>query len=206
MLDSKSIFVVSALFAGVVAQAHAQQRVPAAQSPQLAQNWPTPAPIPAQANQPPVTADPQATTAAYGDWMLRCQRAPDNPKAPRLCEIVQTIQVQGQGPVAQIAIGRVDPKDPLKITVVVPHNIVIPGGVRLSIDEKDTGPADLPWRRCMPMGCIADLELKDDVLLRRWRAQAAAARFTFKDSGGREVALPWSFRGLAQALDALAKS
>jgi len=194
MLDSKSIFVVSALFAGVVAQSHAQQRPPAA-------NWPAPA----QVNPPPVAADPQATTAAYGDWMLRCQRAGEDAKPLKICEIVQTIQAQGQGPVAQIAIGRIEPKDPLKITVVVPHNIVIPGGVRLSIDEKDAGPADLPWRRCMPIGCIADLELKDD-LLRRWRAQVAAARLTFKDSAGREVAWPWSFRGFAQALDALAKS
>ena len=201
MLDSRSLLLASAFVVAVLAPAHGQQRPPAAPNPPAGQNWPTPA----QANPPPVAADPQATTAAFGDWMLRCQRAGEDAKPLKICEIVQTLQAQGQGPVAQIAIGRIEPKDPLKITVVVPHNIVIPGSVRLSIDEKDTGPADLPWRRCMPIGCIADLELKDD-LLRRWRAQAAVARLSFKDSTGREVAWPWSFRGLAQALDALAKS
>jgi invasion protein IalB len=192
MFDLKGILAASAVLILVGPAALAQQRPPAA----------VPA---APANPPAVSADPQATTAAFGDWTLRCQRAGEGAQAQKICEIVQTIQAQGQGPVAQIAIGRIDPKDPLKITVVVPHNISIPGSVRLSVDEKDAGPADLPWRRCMAMGCIGDLELRDD-LLRRWRAQNAAARLAFKDAAGQEVVLPWSFRGLAQALDALAKS
>lgn len=47
--------------------------------------------------------------------------------------------------------------------------------------------------------------MKDD-LLQHWRAQTTQGQLRFKDSAGRDVALPFSFRGLAQALDALAKS
>ena len=76
---------------------------------------------------------------------------------------------------------------------------------RLAIDDKDTLPADLSWRRCLPGGCFADIEIKDD-LLQRWRSQSAQGIIKFKDSAGRDVTLPFSFRGFAQALDALAKS
>jgi hypothetical protein len=39
----------------------------------------------------------------------------------------------------------------------------------------------------------------------RWRGQTDPGQLTFKDAAGRDQSLPLSFRGLAQALDALAK-
>lgn len=148
--------------------------------------------------------DPQATTATYGDWTLRCQRAGE--PAVKTCEIVQSLQVQGQpNPVAQIALGRPSPKEPLKLVVVVPTNVAFPSSPQLSIDEKDDGPAVLAWRRCIAGGCIAETVLKDDVL-KRWRPQAERGRLQFKDATDRDVVLPFSFRGFADALDALTKS
>ena len=63
---------------------------------------------------------------------------------------------------------------------------------------------DLPWRRCLPGGCFADALAADDVL-KRWRGLTEPGRIVLKSASGREVALPLSFRGLAPALDALAK-
>ncbi len=155
---------------------------------------------------PAVGSDPQSTSATYGDWVLRCSRNGDAPTAPRVCEIVQSFQIQGQqGLYAQLAIGRVSPKDPLKITVVMQPNVSFPSSIKLSIDEKDTQPIDLGWRRCLPGGCFADAEVKDDDL-KRWKTQTGNGRLLFKDGAGRDVPLPFSFRGLPQALDGLAKS
>ncbi len=154
--------------------------------------------------QPPVSPDPQTTAATFGDWILGCQQVP-GPPAARRCEISQAIQVQGAGRIAQIVLGRTEAKSPLLMTVVLPNNISFPSVVRLSVDEKDTQPLDLTWQRCLPGGCFANAEMKDDAL-RRYRAQAERGRVQFKDGGGRDIVLPFSFRGLAQALDALAKS
>ena len=177
----------------------AQPKPPAAAAPAVA-----PAAKPADV-APPVSSVPQSTTAVFGDWSLQCRR-PE--QGPALCEVTQTLQVQGQGNIAQIAIGHsaaTDPavKDALRIVVVLPNNITFPGPVQMSVDDKDK-PVDLAYRRCLPAGCFADTEARDE-FLNRWRAQIERGRLAFRDGSGRPIVLPFSFRGLAQALDAMAK-
>jgi invasion protein IalB len=160
----------------------------------------------AGAAQPPapVPTEPNTTIASYGDWVLRCQRIDRAGKAARVCEVAETIQVEGQAnPIAQLAIGRMAPGDPLRATAVLPTAVSFPSNVRIS-EAKNGAPLSLEWRRCLPGGCFADSPVKDD-LLARWRAQTDAGQLTFKDAAGRDQSLPLSFRGLAQALDALAK-
>ena len=41
---------------------------------------------------PGAVSPPDNTTASYGDWVLRCQQS----VAARVCEIVQTLEQQGQ--------------------------------------------------------------------------------------------------------------
>lgn len=150
----------------------------------------------------PVSTEPQNTSATYGDWTLRCSRA-DTPQAPRVCEIMLPFQIQGQqGPFAQLAIGRVSPKDPWKATVIAVPNVAFPSSIKLSLDDKDTQIIDLTWRYCVPNGCRADTDLKEDEL-KRWKAAAGPARMQFKDSTGREITAPVSLRGFTQALDGL---
>jgi invasion protein IalB len=157
----------------------------------------------------PVSSEPGATTASFGDWTLRCQRLDVDGKAARVCEVGQTIQLQGQAaPIAQVAIGRLKPADPLRLTAVLPVGVSFPGSVQIASDEKDVKTLDLPWRRGLPSGCFADAAPDDDTLrLRRWRWRGAsqAGRIVFKDAAARELAIPLSFRGLGQALEALAK-
>lgn len=152
------------------------------------------------------SSDPQATTATYGDWVLRCQKRSEGAQPIKTCEVAQSLQVQGQAdPLVQIAIGRLNQKEPLKIVIVITPNVAFPSTPLLSIDEKDEQPAALTWRRCLPGGCVADAVLKDDVL-KRWRTQTERGRLQVKDAGNRDVILPFSFRGLSDALDALNKS
>ncbi len=187
-----SITVCGWLITGGMALAQAPRQAP----PQAKPATPPP--------PPPVSADPQSTTAAFGDWVLRCEKVGDAAQAQRNCEIAQSLQVAGQGTIAQIAIGRLSGAQPLKVTVLLPHNISFPREVVLSTDDKDTKGVTLGWRRCLQPGCLADAEVKDEVL-RRWRPLSAQGRMTFQDGVGREAILPFSFRGLSQALDALAK-
>jgi invasion protein IalB len=159
---------------------------------------------PTKAAPAPVTSDPGSTSASYGDWVLRCQRIGEAEKAQRLCEVSQTIQAQGQrDPIAQVAFGRL-PNDPaLRLTVALPPSVSFPSTVEIA----STAPVlttSLQWKRCLPGGCFADAVPGDDVV-KGWRALTSAGKLTFKDAGGHDVALPVSFRGLTQALDALGK-
>lgn len=159
---------------------------------------------PAATALPPVQSEPGVTTASYGDWLLRCQRL-DAGNASRLCEVAQTMQVQGQtAPVAQFAVGRLPGQNGLRATAVLPANVSFPSSVRVT-EAKNTGQGlDLAWRRCIPGGCFADA-IVSETMLKSWRAAAEPGRISFKDADGREIVVPLSFHGFAQALDALAK-
>ena len=152
----------------------------------------------------PVSAEPGATTASYGDWILRCQRGGSAEKPVRVCEALQSMQVQGQNqPIAQIAIGRAGAGEPLQVAALLPPNVVFPSSVKVQADDKDSG-TDLAWRRCLPGACAANAPAKDDAI-KRWRAATGSGRIVFRNAAGQEVAIPLSWRGLPQALDALAK-
>lgn len=152
-----------------------------------------------------VSSDPAATTAAYGDWVLRCERTSEK---SRLCEVAQTIQIKDQDktlPIAQVAFGRLKAGEPLRVTVALPSNISLPSSAALALNDKDPHPVDLPWRRCLPGNCIADAQPTVDAL-KGILSASEPARLSFTDAAGRVVALPLSLRGLQQALDALNKS
>ena len=170
----------------------------------LTVNW---SPISAQTNPstpPPVSADPSVTTAAFGDWTLRCEKpAPDKPQ--HICEAVQTVQLRNQSaPIAQIAFGRSSSSDPMRLVVVLPVNILFPSSVKIGVVAKSKKKKDLVWRRCLPVGCFAE-NATPEAAIRRWRGETAQGRISYKDAAGRDMALPVSFRGMAQALDALAR-
>ena len=153
---------------------------------------------------PPVTGDPSVTTATFGDWTARCEKGSGD-KAARICEAVQTVQLPNQQvAVAQIAFGHAGATDPLKLVVVLPVDVWFPSSVKVSAGDKDPAGIELNWRRCLPVGCFAEAASSDEAA-RRWRGETGQGRITYKDGVNRDVTLPVSFRGLAQALDALAK-
>jgi invasion protein IalB len=152
---------------------------------------------------PPVSADPQSTSATYGDWVMRCSRVTVESQPQRVCEVVQTILIQGnQAPVAELAFGRVKKGEPLRATVVLPVNVSFPSTPQVQLEAQPG--LDFTWKRCLPNGCYADATPKEDVL-RAWRGAKTTGRIETKDAFGRNVVVTISFRGFAQALDALSK-
>jgi invasion protein IalB len=100
---------------------------------------------PAAAQQAPAAkaeaTPPTETTATYQDWLMRCV-APAG--QPRTCEVVQNLQIEGQGIVAVIAIGRAGPDSPLIIVIQVPQGVWLPGGMALEIGQKGQNGQKLP--------------------------------------------------------------
>lgn len=161
------------------------------------------APKPASKVLAPVAAKPDRTTANFGDWVLRCESV--GSPAKRVCETAQGMTVQGQAnPVAQVAIGVADAKGPRQITLAVPPNLAFAVKPQIVVTKAGVAPIDLTWQRCTPGACFASAPVADSVLA-VWTAEVEPGRITFKDAADRDAALPLSFRGLPQALDALGK-
>ena len=161
---------------------------------------------PAKAVVEPVSNEPQSTTANYGDWTLRCTRLGATANAAKVCDVVQSIGVQGQAnPIAQLAFGYEEPKANLKFTAVLPVSVSFNGPI--TVATGDANPASLPmsWTRCLPEGCFANTDVSDDIAT-RLRSQTEKGKVSFKDGAARDAVLPVSFRGLAEALDALDKA
>lgn len=176
-----------------------------------------PAPRPAQAApaQPSVAAppaaspaqgnSPQRTTATYDDWIVQCETQAGAPPR-KICEMTQVTQLTVQGksqPFSRVAILQ-PAKDQMGTLVVqVPVNASFATNVRVQSSDADQGIA-APFARCVPSGCFAEIELKDDVL-RKFRAANAAGKISFADAAGRTLAVPVSFNGFGKAYDALLK-
>jgi len=155
------------------------------------------------AKSDPVLSDPSVTTAAFGDWVERCQKVTGSPDVSKVCEVAQTIQVEGQNsPIAQLAIGRLKKSDPLHLTVVLPVNVAFPSTPKVDLGNSKF--LELAWKRCVPGGCIGEATISDsdvaDLL-----SGADKGEINSKTSQGQDFKLAFSFRGLSQSLDALSK-
>jgi invasion protein IalB len=205
--------IVAGFFAGAVAMtiaggAVAQQTSPrppakhkepvehAAQQPPAAQ--------PAPQIQPVQTTDaPQRTTATYDDWIVQCETRP-GPPLEKLCDMAQVTQVQGRNtPFSRVAIPRPAKGEPVKLVVQLPVNASFATNVHLQTGDGDTGIA-VPFARCLPAGCFADIDIGEDAL-KKFRAASSVGKLSFADASGRDVAVPVSFKGFAQAFDALGR-
>src|SRR5215475_4102397 len=143
----------------------------------------------------------QRTTATYNDWTVQCE-SQAGPPQQRVCEMAQVAQVQNQ-PFSRLAIARPVKGQPAKMLAQLPVNVSFSGNVRIQTADNDPG-LSAPFSRCVPAGCFADFELKDDVL-RKFRATTTAGKLSFKDAGGRDLTVPVSFKGFGDAFDALSK-
>ena len=173
-----------------------------AQPPQ--RNAQAPAPPVAQAPAAaPVGQNPQQTTATYGDWVVRCSVQP-GPPPQKACDMEQLAQVQGQtNPISRVGIPLPAKGQPVKLFIQLPVNASFIAPIKVTTDDKDPG-ITTPFRRCLPAGCFAEVELKDD-LQKKFRTATEAGKITFKDATDRDVAIPLSFKGFAQAYEALLK-
>lgn len=141
-------------------------------------------------------ATPQATTATYQAWTLRCDNAVGTPPR-RICEVAQTIMGQdGKSALAQIVIGRPDPTKPLKLIVQLPNGVWLPSNAILALDDKTTVTAT--YKRCVQL-CFADADL-DDVTADALKARKDPAKLLFADGAQRIVELPVSLDGFNAAL------
>jgi invasion protein IalB len=154
----------------------------------------------AQAQAPTQTSrpTPQRTTASYDDWVVRCEIH----GAAKVCEMAQAMVIQGQSqPIAQIAIGQQNKTEPMKVVFQLPIGVWLPAGARLATKDGDVGVAAV-YVRCQPAVCIAQADISDDQI-KKLRGMTDSGKLQFKDAAQHDVVVPVSFKGFAQAYDAM---
>jgi len=136
-----------------------------------------PEPAPGDLRQKPAeapkAAGPDSTTETFGDWSLICA-APASGGGDRPCEVNTTLTIRGQSaPFARIAFARPAKDKPARIIALVPVNVSTAPGVKIESDPGKAG-IDLPFKSCVPAGCVAEAELTRDQL-QGFRAQTSTA-------------------------------
>lgn len=154
---------------------------------------------PAMAAAPTSAADavPQTTTASFGDWMVACVEA----SPAKRCEALHVLKdAKGQA-AAVLSIGSPGKGEPLRLSLRVPVNAWVARPVSATIGKNTLS---LPFRVCVPQGCIGDLAL-DAALVGQLAAIAgdAAGTAQWQDATGQSQSLTISTKGLAAALGQL---
>lgn len=125
--------------------------------------------------QDAAAVQPAQTTATYQDWLMRCVAQPDQ---PRTCEVVQKLQIEGQGVIATIAVGRANADSPLLIVIQLPQGVWLPADVSLKVAET-AEPLSLEYKRCGEV-CVAEATLEAAVI-DSMKAATEPGSFTFQD-------------------------
>jgi invasion protein IalB len=129
--------------------------------------------------------------------VLRCDQTATGERA---CEVAQTIQDTRGQLLAHLTVRRPTPAGPLMLTVQVGTNITIAEPVRFMVEEQAA--LNLAFRRCLPRGCFAELELPDSAAI-AFAQRAEAVRFDYRGADGSSLSIPVSLRGLAPSIEAL---
>lgn len=86
----------------------------------------------------------------------------------------------------------------------VPPNIAIGARPQVATAKAGAAPFELTWQRCVPGACFASAAISS-AAIDELAAQSEPGRIVFRNAADRDTVLPLSFRGLSQAMAALAK-
>ncbi|MDF2094627.1 invasion associated locus B family protein [Aquibaculum arenosum] len=160
-----------------------------AQTPALAQGLPT-------EGAPGSDVDAEVEVQQFQDWSLRCLGEAEQ----RRCELVQPVDDPETGePVMAMVIAPSGPDSVPVAWFVMPLGVLLPPGIGLSIDDAE--PDRLPIRHCEPGGCLAPLELSDEVQ-RRLRSGVTLEVLAY-DIDEQQVSVPLSLMGFTAGMEAL---
>lgn len=136
--------------------------------------------------------------ASYGDWNLVC----DTPPGARAeqCALVQSVIAEDQQNVGLtvIVLRTADGQKQL-LRVLAPLGVLLPSGLGLKVDNTDIGRAG--FVRCLANGCIAEVEMQQD-LSDKLKAGQTATFIIFK-TPEQGVGIPVSLNGFSDGVGQL---
>jgi invasion protein IalB len=83
--------------------------------------------------------------------------------------------------------------------VLAPLGVLLPSGLGLKIDATDVGRAG--FVRCLPNGCVAEVQMNDDLLGKLRNGQQAT--FIIFQTPEEGIGIPMSLKGFGEGFDKL---
>jgi invasion protein IalB len=146
------------------------------------------APLPAQSPPEPQT---------FQDWNVRCVAGSLPP-----CEMLQTVQDKAGKRLLRLGVAYLPRRDSYIIRLVTPLGISIAKGARITASSFSS--QAIPFLRCDGAGCYVEGAIETGALDSLDRG-AAQAKVTIASLDGRDIALPFSLRGFADARSAMVR-
>jgi invasion protein IalB len=139
-----------------------------------------------------------AIRSVYGDWQIRCD-TPPGAHGPQ-CALMQSVTAEDRPNVGLtvIVLKTADHKSRL-MRVVAPLGVLLPSGLGLEIDHQNVGRAG--FVRCLPNGCIAEVNMDDNLLKEMRNGQTST--FIIFQSPEEGIGFPMSLKGFGEGFDKL---
>jgi invasion protein IalB len=146
-----------------------------------------------------VPAGAQGTVkSVHADWQIRCDTPPG--AQGEQCALIQSVTAEDRPNVGLtvIVLKTADQKSRL-MRVLAPLGVLLPSGLGLKIDKTDVGRAG--FVRCLPNGCVAEVQM-DDNLVKQLRGGQSATFIIFQ-TPEEGIGIPMSLKGFGEGYDKL---
>lgn len=136
--------------------------------------------------------------AEYGDWQMSCDTPPG--ASFEQCAIIQNVLAEDQPNVGlSVIVLRTADREARLLRVLAPLGVLLPNGLGLNVDGTDMG--RVAFVRCLPNGCIAEVELDDEII--KVLSEGTSAIFVVFKTPEEGVGIPVSLDGFAEGFAAL---
>jgi invasion protein IalB len=140
----------------------------------------------------------RAAKAKYGEWEMRCETPPG--AAREQCYLTQSVSPEERPNLTLyvIVLKTADGKSRF-LRVIAPLGILLSNGLGLKIDSGDLGHA--PFARCLPTGCVAEVDMDDKLIDRLSNGQTAT--FVVFQTPEEGIGIPMPLAGFKEGFDKL---
>jgi invasion protein IalB len=143
---------------------------------------------------------PTSVQEIYRDWVVSCAtpQGPVDQVAARVCQMSQELrQAEGNQRVLTVALEAAPEGDGVTLLLLAPFGLQL--SQPIAIDLLETRVAEVPFKTCLPAGCIATTALDTAALDLLKGGEAASVRLTSTD--GQILTLTVSLNGFIGALN-----
>ncbi len=136
--------------------------------------------------------------SVHNDWQIRCDTPPG--AQHEQCALMQSVIAEDRPNIGlTVLVLRTADQKVRLMRVIAPPGVLLPNGLGLWIDQTEVGRAG--FVRCIPIGCITEVILRDDLLRQLRNGQVAT--FTIFQTPEEGIGFPISLKGFAEGFDKL---
>jgi invasion protein IalB len=134
----------------------------------------------------------------HGDWQMSCDTPPG--ASAEQCAIIQNVLAEDQPNVGlSVIVLRTADHEARLLRVLAPLGVLLPNGLGLNVDGQDMG--RVAFVRCLPNGCIAEVEMDDQLV--KILSEGTSAIFVVFRTPEEGIGIPVSLSGFAEGFAAL---